>query len=111
MAYTPEELAALRAERNAALENLRINDPILWAILIQQRGDKALAELFAWPLDQVRARIMELHKAKRITKKRYMGHIVFAPHPKDLELKRLCKRAQNIKFNNQKQLTEERKKE
>lgn len=105
---TPEELEALRTERNTQLENLRIHDPILWCIIIQPRGEKALAEHLAWPIDKVRERLTELHKAKRISKKRFMSAWVYIPHPDDRELKRLARRAANIKFNNHKQLGKEK---
>lgn len=104
---TPEQLEALRTERNTQLENLRIHDPILWAITTKSRGERALAEHLAWPIDQVRERLAELHKAKRIIKKRFMRGWIYTPHPDDRELKRLARRAANIKFNNHQQLKQE----
>jgi hypothetical protein len=100
---TPEELEAIRAERNAALDQLRIDDPILWLIVIQPRGEKALIEAIVWPAERVRRRIEELLHTKLIKRARHMGHTIYRSNPDNRELKRLAKRALNIKYTNRKE--------
>lgn len=107
---SPEQLATIRAERNAALENLRIHQPILWCIIIQPRGEAAIAEALAWPIDTIREELTTLLHTKQIRRRSLKGNIYYDVQAKDRDNRRLWKRAQNIKYNNFKQLIEEKKK-
>lgn len=103
MPKTSAELEAIRTERNNQLEQLRINDPILWCIITQQRGAKAIAENLARPIDQVEARLLELHTERLIVKKRYMSGVIYTLQKDQRDLIRLRRRAQNIRYHNRKE--------
>lgn len=107
MPKTPTELDAIRAERNNALENLRLHDPILWCIVTQQRGARAIAEVLAWPIDQVEARLLYLHTKRTIIKKKYLSGVVYTLQKDQRDLIRLRRRAQNIRYTNRRQWKEE----
>ncbi len=98
----PDKLTELQAQRTAELHDLRIIDPVAWAICCGKRGLITISDHILYTPDRTLAALEILLAAKDIKKGSWKGKTIYEPNSR--RMIRLTKRATVIKHKNKQPL-------